>query len=295
MKSGMFSRSRDNSKVDLVAEAANSAAPHTHTLPPAPPQHPDVWSAETAPLVTYFVRSPWDWVMTALATPGMTQADSPADLPSEKAPKAPAVEEMTPATPATRRRRNAAKKFKGPATLKLELVHARTGALESAVHGTSAALDGMEDKDELVRTLQRCRCDALNLSPPAVLLSWDVSADECANVVGKALPMLAENTDDKKYAVLKEPMGSQGKGIYFVSSAEEIHEIIDEHHSRAKKEHDFLDSLIAVKGRIPSWGEFAVVFRCAPHFLAPVCLRMFLPFPGSFLPKFFKQKCLPHS
>jgi hypothetical protein len=197
--------------------------------------------------------------MKVIAVQGMTQANIPSELPSEKQAKAPEAEGMNPVTPATRRRRNAARKFKGPATLKIEIVNSSTGLLEYAAHGTSAALEGMEDKDELVRTLQRCRCDNLNLSPPAVLISWDVSADECVNVVGKNLPMLSENKDEKKYAVLKEPMGSQGKGIYFVSSAEEIHKIIDEHRLRALKEPDLLDNLIAIKGRIPSWGKLSLV------------------------------------
>lgn len=251
----MFSRSRNSSKVNLVAEftAANKGAPP----PPPPPAAPNVWSAETAPFVTYSVRSPWEWVMKKVAVPGMIQVNQPSDLPSEKLAKAPTDSEANPATPSsTRRRRNAARKFKGPATLKIEVVHPNSGMLEFAAHGTSVALDGMEDKDELVRTLQRCRCDHLNLSPPAVLISWDVSSDECINVVGKNLPVIPENNDEKKYAVLKEPMGSQGKGIYFVSSAEEIHKIIDEHRLRALKEPDLLDNLIAVKGRIPSWGTF---------------------------------------
>lgn len=193
--------------------------------------------------------------MNAIAVPGMTQANTPGELPSEKLPKIHQPSEDTAATPATRRRRNAAKKFKGPATLKIEITNPRTGNLEFAVHGTSSALDGMEDKDELVRTLQRCRCDNLNLSPPAVLISWDVTSEECHNVVGSILPMLTENADDKKYAVLKEPMGSQGLGIYFVSSSDEIYKVIDEHRVRAMNEPDFLDNLIAVKGRIPSWGK----------------------------------------
>lgn len=164
---------------------------------------------------------------------------------------------MTPSTPATRRRRNASKKFKGPATLQLEITNPSTGKIEYAVHGTSSALDGLEDKDELVRTLQRCRCDHLNLSPPSILIGWDVSRDECLNVLGKDLPTLKENKSEHKYAVLKEPMGSAGKGIYFVETAEEIHKIIDEHRQRALTETNLLDNLIAVKGRIPSWGKFA--------------------------------------
>ena len=247
----MFNRSRNSSRVNLAAE--NKPAP-------PPPSAPNVWSSDVAPNVTYFVRSPWEWVMKSIAVPGMTQVDVPLDLPSEKIVKAPDVEcGMNPVTPATRRRRNAAKKFKGPATLKIEIVHPKSGNLEFAFHGTSAALEGMDDKDELVRTLQRCRCDNLNLSPPTILISWDVTADECINVVGKTLPMITENNDTKKYAVLKEPMGSQGQGIYFVSSAEEIHKIMDEHRLRASQEPDLLDNLIAVKGRIPSWGKSSLV------------------------------------
>lgn len=269
--------------------------------------------------------------MQSIATPAMTRADTPLELPTEKLLvqqqqqlvlqqqqqlQSPATEM---ATPATRRRRMAAKKFKGPATLKIEIVRAvvtttdvatetvsdavrsstnnDTIVMEVAVHGTSAALDGMEDKDELVRTLQRCRCDHLHLSPPAVLFSWDVTHDECVNVIGKnGIPTLTvsgstggiatntepaattsdtqqqppaagdvepSNADTKTYAVLKEPMGSQGRGIYFVASAEEIHKIIDEHHKRAKNEPDFLDNLIAVKGRIPSWGTLVVALLYA--------------------------------
>jgi hypothetical protein len=169
-----------------------------------------------------------------------------ADLPSQQVL-------MTPATPATRRRRTAAK-IKGPANLNIEILN-DNGEIELAVHGTSAALDGMEDKDELVRTIQRCRCENLNLSPPAVLISWDVSHDECLNVVGKELPCIPENKAEAKFAVLKEPMGSQGKGIYFVQGAEEIHKVIDDHRQRALNDADFLDNLIAAKGRIPSWGK----------------------------------------
>jgi hypothetical protein len=197
--------------------------------------------------------------MRKISSPGMTQANGPSDLPSEQllAHKVESSGELTGVlnTPSsTRRRRNAARKFKGPATLKIEICNPSSGLLEFAAHGTSAALDGMEDKDELVRTLQRCRCDHLNLSPPAVLISWDVSSEECLNVVGQNMPVIPENNEEKKYAVLKEPMGSQGKGIYFVASAEEIHKIIDEHRLRALKEPDLLDNLIAIKGRIPSWG-----------------------------------------
>jgi len=244
---------RKSSRVKLV-ELGKDSEP---VPAPPSPQYPDVWDPELAKQVTYFVRSPWQWIMQQIAVEGMTEVVNPSDLPSEKEPKL-----ASAVTPATRRRRNASKKFKGPATLKLEIVNPATGLVDFAVHGTSAALDGLEDKDELVRTLQRCRCDNLNISPPSVLISWDVTHEECLNVVGKALPALEQNKNPKKYAVLKEPMGSQGKGIYFVEEAEEIHKVIDEHRQRALTEPDFLDNLIEVKGRIPSWGKSIWSFVC---------------------------------
>jgi hypothetical protein len=190
--------------------------------------------------------------MRSIAMPHMTAVDSVADLPSKARIDAAATMTETPST--TRRRRMAKKSSVSNATLKLELWDDE-GNLEFAAHGSSAAMDSLDDKDELVRALQRCRCDHLNITPPSVLLNWDVTREECLNVVGKDLPCLEENKDEKKYAVLKEPMGSQGQGIYFVSSAEEIYNIVERHHKRAAEQPELLDTLIEAKGRIPSWGE----------------------------------------
>jgi hypothetical protein len=212
----------------------------------------DVWGGVEGGTIHYFVRHPWQWVMNEVASECMTEVRDATELPSSNLP--PDALSFTPSTPATRRRREA-KKFKGPSTLKLEISNPDTKTVFFAVHGSSAALDGLEDKDELVRTLQRCRCDHLNLSPPTRLLRWDVTHDECIKIIGNDWPILEENSCDKKYAVLKEPMGSQGKGIYFVSTLEEIHQIVDEHRQRAINETGFLDNLIAVKGRIPCWGR----------------------------------------
>lgn len=237
------------------------SAPNEGDMQPPPPL-PDVWSETANVQVHYVVRHPWQWVMENTANGHMTEVDTPSQLPSYLEAAKQLVEadssEMaqTPSTPATRRRRQKRSKHLFPATLKLEISDPNTGNVDYAVHGTSSALDGLEDKDELLRTMQRCRCDHLMLSPPSVLINWDVSHEECANVVGKDLPKLDENTDSEIYAVLKEPMGSQGKGIYFVKTIDEIHEIINDHRKRAKAEPDFLDNLIAVKGRIPSWGKF---------------------------------------
>lgn len=241
-----------------------------------PPPLPDVWSENANVQVHYVVRHPWKWVMTNTANSHMTEVDSMVDLPSSIEAAKQIVEadssEMTPSTPITRRRRQKRSKALFPATLKFEISDPETGNVDYAVHGTSAALDGLEDKDELVRTMQRCRCDHLFLSPPSVLINWDVSHEECTNVVGKELPKLEENTNTEVYAVLKEPMGSQGKGIYFVKNVEEIHEVIDDHRNRAQAEPDFLDNLIAKKGRIPSWGKF--MFMCIEPYGIVTCYPM---------------------
>jgi hypothetical protein len=237
-------------------------APQTPQAPPPPII--DVWNGSTQSnggsvgTVHYFVRHPWSWVMKEIATSTMVVCENTSDLPSAKLP--PGVPAITPATPATRRRREA-RKLQGPSTLKIEITEPTTNEIIFAVHGSSPALDGLEDKDELVRTLQRSRCESLNLTPPSVLLSWDVTQKECSKIIGDNLPVLASNLSTDKFAVLKEPMGSQGRGIFFVGNADEIHKIIDAHRQRALKEEGFLDNLIAVKGRIPSWGMFSNLGR----------------------------------
>jgi hypothetical protein len=124
-----------------------------------------------------------------------------------------------------------------------------------AFHGTSEAFDGLEDKDEFVRTLQRCRCEQLGLSPPSVLINWDASAQECKNLVGDSMPtLLGKESALTKVGVLKEPTGKGGAGVFFVNTAEEIHELMDRNRKRAVEEPGLLDELIAEKGRIPSWG-----------------------------------------
>jgi len=145
-----------------------------------------------------------------------------------------------------------------PCTLRLELLDTEGQLISPAFFGCSCALDGLEDKDELVRTFQRCRADHLQFSPPSVLIKWDVQESECHNML-KELPALSEVTS--KFAVLKEPMGSRGEGIYFVQSVEEMYRIIKEHRDRALHEgDDFLDNVMAHKGRIPSWVLQAEIF-----------------------------------
>jgi hypothetical protein len=207
--------------------------------------------------VHYQIRTPWQWIMNDIKREGgMVEVQTPAELPSAKLAKQEELEGgAVGASPHRRNRKNKGRdRANGPSTLKIELYNPRTGEVEYAAHGTSPALDGIEDKDELVRCMQRCRCDHLRLSPPSILINWDVTRDECVNVVGESLPKLDANQGPDVVAVLKEPMGSQGKGIYFVRDVDDIHKVISEQKQRAMDEPNFLDFLIEAKGRIPSWG-----------------------------------------
>ena len=151
--------------------------------------------------------------------------------------------------------RRSRRKLPVPCALRIEVM-GEGGELIRCSHGSSEAFSGLDDKDELVRTFQRCRCEELEITPPSRLISWDVTKEECSNLVGQKMPVLASSkgTEDT-VAVLKEPMGSRGTGIFFVKDADEIHEIIERHRKQAVEEPNFLDNLISAKGRIPSWGK----------------------------------------
>ena len=215
-----------------------------------PPPQVDVWT-DTDKTIKYVVLPSWQWVMNSIKTPTMEEVANPADLPSKSVVAA--VDDFTPKS--RQRRRAAQKKRDFPSTLKIEVCDASGETVLFAAHGSSAALDGLEDKDELVRTMQRCRCEHKEISPPSILINWDVTREECLREVGKELPTLEGNSLKDKYVVLKEPMGSQGKGIFFVKTAEEVHDIIERQRKLAQDDPNFFDNLIAAKGRIPSWGK----------------------------------------
>mmetsp|Transcript_22753 Transcript_22753/g.53733 ORF Transcript_22753/g.53733 Transcript_22753/m.53733 type:complete len:510 (-) Transcript_22753:1424-2953(-) len=240
------------------------------------------------------VREPWKWVMEGVCTQNsgglstITRVDTARDLPTGKlAPLVAFATASNPQNKNTNRRRfqranTAAADAKS--TLRVEIVsnaipsHRNGTGNESsnssnnvtrpwtldAFHCTSQAFDGLDDKDELARTLKRCRCDDLNLCPPSQLINWDVTKEECKNLVGDSLPSLFQDStaDPTRIAVLKEPMGSRGTGVFFVRDADEIHSIIEEHRQRAVSEAGFLDNLIAQKGRIPSWVLQAEIKPC---------------------------------
>lgn len=207
----------------------------------------------------------------------ITRVDAARDLPSGKlASVAKLATASHPNNSRTFRRRNQKNNTATTdtnCTLRVEIIsntntqkdNSRPWILR-AFHCTSQAFDGLDDKDELARTLKRCRCEDMDISPPSQLINWDVTKEECKNLVGDSLPSLLDETEiapaSTRIAVLKEPMGSRGTGVFFVRDADEIHTIIEEHRQRAVSEDGFLDNLIAQKGRIPSWVLQAEVKPC---------------------------------
>ena len=234
----------------------SNEAPEDIGPPPAFNVWQDVDDDNSSTVINYTVRHPWKWVMKDIRSNRMIEVANASELPSTRLLANAAAEDGASPGPRNRRRFSSPKqRAVMTSTLKIEVYDTAGENILFAVHGSSAALDGLEDKDELVRTMQRCRCEEKHLSPPSVLLNWDVTHEECLKLVGSHLPVVKGNTSDDPVAVLKEPMGSQGKGVFFVRTAEDIHKIVSEHRQRAMGEPGSLDNLIAAKGRIPSWGK----------------------------------------
>lgn len=190
--------------------------------------------------IQYTVRSPWEWVLKKV------ESDIPMVYVDDRLKMVSGLLQPTPNTI-----RRSAKKRIQPCTVRFDLV-SESGKLLEAHHGTSSAFDGLEDKDELVRTFQRCRAEYWGFTPPSTLIRWDATLAECQNMV-REWPVLAGN-EGATMAVLKEPIGSQGEGIYFVSNVDELYEILERHRNRAINEgQGFLDTIMEQKGRIPSW------------------------------------------
>ena len=228
----------------------------------------NVWEAAALgnnKTVHFMVNGPWRWVMEDLAANlNMKAVDAETDLPSAQRFAVPSVAaspgmDRSSHRRARRNRQTRQRVHQGRASLRIEVVDNSNETSDQqlllAAHGISACFDGLGDKDELVRTFQRCRCENANLAPPSLLIQWDVSEEECRNIIGHDLPRLKGSDPESSVAVLKEPMGSRGQGIYFIRTAAEIHKIIDEHHQHASQEPEVLEKLIAAKGRIPSWGK----------------------------------------
>ncbi len=55
-------------------------------------------------------------------------------------------------------------------------------------------------------------------------------------------------------AVLKEPMGSSGEGIYFCQTIQQVYQQMERHKNLASEDGDYLDNIMNIKGRMPAWG-----------------------------------------
>jgi len=155
-----------------------------------------------------------------------------------------------------------------------------------ASHGISRVLDGCNDKDELVRTIfyassqnkeiigQMCIMDHLatglfisdGICPRSALIAFDASYAQIVETTASYFPALVNldihcESDEGVYAhehhpvaVLKSPLGSRGDGVFFVSSVQDMWDIIHGHYKRALQEPSvFLDTIFQEKGRFPAW------------------------------------------
>ena len=284
---GLFGRKKKKEDVSPPPKDKGSKNGASSTPPPPEPPQPTVLDAPSQLHCT--ARKPWGWVMESIIAtdyPNMQMFKTPTELPTGI--QLASVNGGSPtAAPAPSRGNRRRKKGPPADTLRIEVVttSSKPTAADStgdgsqppspskpndttirlAIHGTSEAFDGLEDKDELVRTLQRCRCEHLELSPPSRLINWDVTKEECMNLVGDKMPRLLANdkkgNEKDRIAVLKEPMGRGGTGVFFVKNALEINDIIEQRRKQAVDDPEFLDQLIAQKGRIPSWGKSMIFFH----------------------------------
>lgn len=131
------------------------------------------------------VREPWKWAIEEVCNSGnyetITTVDDSHDLPSGKFAALAAIARASNTSNTNRGRRRQQKNSTTSdthCTMKIEVVsnnNNNTGQMTlKAFHGTSQAFDGLDDKDELARTLRRCRCEHMDISPPSQLINWYV-------------------------------------------------------------------------------------------------------------------------
>lgn len=146
-----------------------------------------------------------------------------------------------------------------PCTLRLDRVTTtRDGVTKiESFHGTSWALNGLEDKDVMVRTFEEIE-STQDFIPPSILLPWDCTEqnnDVWAELCSDPQCHWPHLNKLASFAVLKQPLGSRGDGIYFVKGIEQVREIVETHRVQALRDIPFLESIRAQKGgRMPSWG-----------------------------------------
>lgn len=140
------------------------------------------------------VRNPWKWVLEDVCTRNngglatITPVDAADGLPSAKlASVATLATARHPNNSRMNRRRNQKNNSaltEANCTLRVEIISNTNTSTRNdnfrpwvltSFHCTSQAFDGLDDKDELARTLKRCRCEDMEISPPSQLINWDVT------------------------------------------------------------------------------------------------------------------------
>ena len=107
------------------------------------------------------------------------------------------------------------------------------------VLGDSLLLEGLEDKDVFAYTMNKYAADKI---PYTLLLPYD------AHLTGKEQVVLPSTP-----AVLKQPLGCCGEGVFFVYSPDDVLKKVAEDYERATKEKGFLAEIMRSKQRIPMW------------------------------------------
>lgn len=114
-----------------------------------------------------------------------------------------------------------------------------------SIWASSQAFSIVDSKDSLYRKLNEYGISYL--MPSTTLLPWDLdSIDDIRKLM-----------NDEDFAtsqlVLKSAIGSGGSGIYFVSSEQDVLNVIRNHAKKAKLYEGFIDNLITWYGNVPSW------------------------------------------
>ena len=107
------------------------------------------------------------------------------------------------------------------------------------VLGDSLLLEGLEDKDVFAYTMNKYAMDKI---PYTLLLPYDAHLNAKEQVKLPSTP-----------AVLKQPLGCCGEGVFFVYSTEDVLKKVAEDYERATKEKGFLEEIMRSKQRIPMW------------------------------------------
>jgi hypothetical protein len=110
------------------------------------------------------------------------------------------------------------------------------------VLGDSLVLEGLEDKDVFVTTMSKYSSDKI---PPSTLLPYDMHLSDEKKKAALVLPSTP--------AVLKQPLGCCGHGVFFVSTVDEVLSKVKGNYARAQAEKGFMELIVRTKKRIPEW------------------------------------------